>query len=1075
MRGLLRTLLTNHPLVNILFAVVLLMGVLSWLQMPREQDPEINFNWVNISTVLPGASTEDVEELVTGPLEDAIRNVQDIKFVSSNSRESVSNILVRFRDIPVRVFDKRINDLRREIQNKANAELPDEAEDPVILEITTSNGFPTALVVVAGQANDEHLRTQARLVREDLERISGVDRVQAFGLQDPELHVKLDPQALAARGLIATDVADSLARAFRDIAAGTAEVGRAEWLVRVAGTTADPEQLATFRVAPGRAPEQLTELDQVATIERAREEPDQLVAFRGRPAISLSVTKISRTNTLELVDRIRAYIEARNETLDGSGIEVFLADDQTIQTRSAIRVMQNNAAVGLVLVLGVCWLFLGIRIAAMVTLGIAFSVAGTFALLNVTGNTLNVSVLLGVVIVLGMLVDDAVVVVEALYYRLQRGATALDAAIDALAEVAAPVTSAVMTTMAAFLPLMLLPGIIGKFMFVIPFVVTVGLAVSLIEAYWILPAHVISMGPGVIGGTVHQPTWRERWTHQVRIRYTRALIWVMRRPTRVIGSALLAFALAVAAVAGGMVRMEFFTFDPIRLFYVNVDMPPDAPLADTLAQTLRVEERVRAHLAPDEARAVTSLAGIKFTEIEPLFGDQYGQIQVSLNPDTGDSRSPAEVIAAMRAEVVATPGDAQISFLEISGGPPTTKPISVKVRSDDFTELRAAADAVKDIVLDIAGTRDVTDNDVAGRSELVLELDPTAVRRAGLDPGTVARLVRLHLDGEIVAFMRSEGEKVELRVRGQERLVDDVASLLDDPVALPAGGTTTFGALVTTETRASRGTIRHHNLRRAITVEAELDDEVTDTVAANEQLRERWAGIRERYPSTDLDFSGELDDIEESLDSMLSLFLLGVGLMYLILATQFRSYFQPFLILTTLPMAFTGVVAGLLLTGNPLSLYTLYGVIALAGIAVNAAIVLIDAANARIAAGMRPLHATVYAGRRRVIPILMTTFTTIAGLFSLAVGLGGKSLLWGPVASSIVAGLTVATAMTLFVVPTLYRLFMRGHGLPLATDAAAVDSTYRRNRLAERGGLLCYPHFASSACTFFGSFDRTSW
>ena len=382
----------------------------------------------------------------------------------------------------------------------------------------------------------------------------------------------------------------------------------------------------------------------------------------------------------------------------------------------------------------------------------------------------------------------------------------------------------------------------------------------------------------------------------------------------------------------------------------------------------------------------------------------------------------------MRRDVVATPGDAEISFLEISGGPPTTKPISVKVRADDFGELRAAADAIKEIVRRIPGTRDVADNDVAGRSELVLDLDLAAVRRAGLEPGDVARLIRLHLDGEVVAFMRDKGEKVELRVRGTPRSHQDVFAVLNDPIALPDGTTTTFSALTGTETRKGRGTIRHHNLRRAITVEAELDDEVSNTVAANRELLAHWEEIRADFPNTDLDFSGELDDIQESLDAMVGLFLLGIGLIYLILATQFRSYFQPLLILVTVPMAFTGVVFGLIVTGNPLSLYTLYGVIALTGIAVNAAIVLIDAANARIAAGMRPLHATVYAARRRVIPILMTTTTTIAGLFSLAVGLGGKSLLWGPVASAIVAGLAVATILTLFVVPTLYRLFMRGRG-----------------------------------------------
>ncbi len=1042
---MLKSLLTNHPLVNILFTVVLAMGLMSYNSMPREQDPEINFNWVNVVTVLPGASAADVEQLVTGPLEDAVRNVQDIRFVISTTRESTSNILVRFRDLSPREFDKRVNDLRRELQSKTNDELPADADDPRIIEITSSNGFPTALVVVQGQADDEPLRQQARYIKEDIERLAGVDRVLSIGLHDPEMQVEFLPWELAARGLLASDIADSLGQAFRDTSAGNTDVAGNEWLVRVSGTTADPEQLAAFQLSPATTPGTLVGLNEVAEIKRGRQEATQLVTLDGQAAVGLSITKVGYTNTLDLIERLQDYVDGKNQRLAGSGIQVVLADDQTMMTRQAISIMQNNALLGLFLVLLVCWLFLGLRIAAMVTLGIAFSIAGTFWVLDITGNTLNVSVLLGIVIVLGMLVDDAVVVVEAMFYRLERGAGRLQAALDSLREVGKPVATAVATTMAAFLPLMLLPGILGKFMFIIPFVVTVGLAVSLVEAFWILPAHVIafrhaprqqdaagkSAGKST-GKSTNKPTgkahWRARWTHRIRIKYTRMLCYAMRRPLRLLGIGALSFVLAGGAVWAGLIRMDFFTFDPMRIFYVNVDMPADAPLEETMRQSVRVERVLRTLLHDQEVRAITTNAGIKFTEVEPLYGDQYGQIQVSLHARGANGRSVREIVDALRQPLTALPGDGRISFLEISGGPPVSRAISLKVRADDFDELRAATDAVLEIVKRIPGSRNVEDNDSPGRSELDLHLDYPAVRKAGLSPGQVARLVRLHLDGEIVAFMRDEGEKVELRVRGIPRQQQEIGGVLNDPIALPGGGTTTFRALLKADTGTSRDTIRHYNLRRAITVEADLDDDGTDTVSANRMIRQEWDRIKTNYPNTDLDFSGELDDIQESLDAMLGLFLLGLGLIYLIIAAQFRSYFQPLLILATVPMAFTGVVFGLLVTGNPLSLYTLYGVIALTGIAVNSAIVLIDAANSRIAAGMRPLHATIYAARRRVIPILMTTSTTIAGLFSLAVGLGGHSLLWGPVASSIVAGLAVASVLTLFIIPTLYRAFMRGHG-----------------------------------------------
>ncbi len=1028
-----KSLLTNHPLVNILFAVVLVMGATAFMEMPREQDPEINFNWVIVNTVLPGASAEDVEELVTGPLEDAISNVQDIRWVISTTRENSSHILIRFRDLSEALFDKRINDVRREVQNKANDELPEDITDPHILEITTSSGFPTAMVVVSGQADDEKLRQHARIVKEDLERIKGVDSVVSIGLQDPEILVEFSPGELAARGLVATDIADSLRQGFSDTSAGKTRIAGSEWLVRVEGTTANPEKLASYQLAPASRPYDKIALNEVAEIKRGREDPAQLVSYGGKAAVALSVIKIPYSNTIDLVERVSDYIARKNTQYSGTGIELVLADDQTSQTRSAITIMQTNAALGLALVLLMCWLFLGLRIAAMVTMGIIFSISGTLWVLNATGNTLNVSVLLGIVIVLGMLVDDAVVVVESMYYRMQRGMDSLDAAIDALKEVGRPVASAVSTTMAAFLPLMLLPGIVGKFMFVIPFVVTIGLAVSLVEAFWILPSHVISLGgkgtaKGYNASMASTRDWRTRWTHKIRLKYTKMLCYVMRRPIRFLTAGTLAFMLALSAVAMGLIQMNFFVADSLRIFYVNVDMPSETPLQETLRQTVMVEQEVHKHLKAEEIRAVTVNAGIKFTDTDRLTGDQYGQVQVSLAPATGNSRSVSEIIESLRLPLSAVPIDGLISFQELTGGPPAAKPVSVKVRSDDFAELRRATDAMINIVRNIPGTKDVTDNDVPGRQELVLDLDYKAIRNVGLTPGHVARLLRLHLDGEVVAFMRDRGEKVELRVRGLKRERQDINSVLDDPIALPGGGSTTFGALASTRITQGRGVIHHHNYRRAITVEANLDVELNNTVAANNSVREEWEKISAQFPNADIDQSGELDDIQESLDAMLGLFLLGLGLIYLIIAAQFRSYFQPMLILATIPMALTGVIFGLLLTGNPLSLYTLYGVIALTGIAVNSAIVLIDAANARIRAGMRPLHATIYAARRRVIPILMTTTTTIAGLFSLAVGLGGKSLVWGPVASSIVAGLGVASLLTLFLIPTLYRIFQRGHG-----------------------------------------------
>ncbi|MEN8214439.1 MAG: efflux RND transporter permease subunit, partial [Pseudomonadota bacterium] len=789
---------------------------------------------------------------------------------------------------------------------------------------------------------------------------------------------------------------------------------------RLAGSNSDPRFLASRPIVGAEGE---VRLDSVARIKRTREEPDQLVRFDGRPAVLLAVMKQANANTLDLVDRVTGYIENRNTLADQTGVDLVLTDDQTIPTRESIGLMQNNALIGLFLVLMVAWAFLGSRIALLTAIGIPFVLAGTFWVLSAIGETLNVTVLLGIVIVLGMLVDDAVVVVEAIYYRLRHGVDAFTAALESLREVARPVTTAVLTTMAAFMPLMLLPGILGDFMRVIPMVVTIALAISLVEAFWMLPAHIIAARVSFDRPSrIHRH--RLQITHRIQITYVRLLVKAMRHRWLTLLLVVLLFISSIGIVAGGLVRMDFFAADPLRLFYINIEMPPASPLEETMNKVLEIEHKVKTHIHQGEARAVISYSGNMFTETEPRLGDQYGQILVGLNPKTAELRSVDAMIESMRDAVLDTPGPMQISFMRMSGGPPTAKPISVKVRGDRYDEIRAAADAIRRILSTIEGVKDIEDDASRGRSELLLALDEDAINRAGLNPLEVNRSIQLLVDGIQVAEMRDAGEKLEVRVKGSSNLQADIAELLDFRMPLADDGGIPLGELVKESRQQGLGNIRHYNFRRAITVEADIDDALIDTVTANSRLNEQWQAFKAQYPDIDLDFSGELDDIQESMDAIGVLFIFGIGLMYLILGTQFRSYWQPFMILVTVPMAFTGVVYGMLLTNNPLSLYTLYGVVALAGIAVNAAIVLISAANARLADGMSVLHATLYAARRRVIPILITSLTTVAGLFSLATGLGGKSLIWGPVATAIVWGLAFSTVLTLIMIPLLYRLFM---------------------------------------------------
>ena len=1014
MTGFARLLIGNKVLTNLTFILVLAMGVLAYWSLPRQQDPTINFNWIVITVAWPGSSAIDVESRITDPIEEAIQRVDDLDFVSSYSREGLASILVRFEDIPSNVFERRLGDLRREV-NTAEGQFPDEAADPIFIEITSSNAFPAATLALVGSGDDDSLREQAVLIEKELERRERIDRIDTQGMADPEIRIEFDSTRLAALGLAPSDVANTVQTYFQDLAAGELDVAGSSWLVRLKGKSTDAPDLNGFPIL-GR--DGSVRIGDVARVTRTQAERSELVRYEGEPAVLLAVMKAEGANTLDLVDEVKAYIESRNTLESVTGTRLVLIDDQTIPTRKALNIMQNNALIGLMLVLVVAWIFLGFKIAALTAIGIPFILAGTFWILQGMDQTLNVTVLLGVVIALGMLVDDAVVVVEAIYYRIERGFTGIDAVLDALTETAAPVTAAVLTTVAAFMPLMLLPGILGKFMMVIPLVVSIALLISLVEAFWMLPSHVLGSGMKLNHGGAMQ-RFRTRLNRGIRHTYTHLLVRALRHPIATLGICVLALGGAVGLLASGQIRADFFASDPIRVFYVNIETEPGTKLERTLSLTLDIEKTVRANLDHNEARGIVAYAGQQFTETEPLRGSHRGQVLVGLNPD---GREVSDIVNGMRESVLQVPGPSRVTFLELAGGPPAAKPISIKVRGSEFAELRTVADTIRGILQNTDGVKDITDDAQDGRFALQLKLDSDQVARTGLVPADIARNIRILVDGEIVESVQDQGETVDIRVMATDDQFSSPSELLGVQLPTATGDMISLSELVDAERSPALGTIRHYNFRRTITVEADIDSTVTDTVTANQNVMDSWAKLQSSYPNVNLDFSGELDDIQESLDSIGILFLFGLGVMYLILGTQFKSYGQPLLILVTVPLAFTGVVLGLFVTGNPLSLYTLYGVVALSGIAVNSAIVLISAANDRLMAGMSLKHATLYAGRRRVVPIVITVMTTIAGLFSLAAGLGGSSLIWGPVATAIVWGLGFSSILTLFVVPILYFL-----------------------------------------------------
>ena len=1014
-----KTFLSNHVLANLTFLLVLFLGYLAFSEMPRAREPDLVLNFVSIVTSLPGASASEVEKRITNPIEERISStIKDIQFIQSSSRSNVSFITLRFEDIASELFRDHLQKLRREVQNVYSEQLPDTATDPQINSLSSAS-FPSAFVVAKAERYDDAFRRYLSDSKKVIERLQGVDDAEVTGISDPELHIAFYPDRLVGLGLTPADLSDTMASYFRDLSIGDVDQDQRKLVIRLSGTSGSLDDVRKFPIISSKG---VVELGDLADVYYTSAKRSTWVQHRTEPAALFTISRQIGGNELEILQQLRQFIATENQRQKSKGIEWVLIDDQTVTTRDAISMMQSNAMIGLALVVLVSYLFLGGRIAFLTTIGIPFTLCGTFIVLAAMGKSVNNTSLLGVVVALGMIVDDAVVVVEAIYYRLQRGVKIFDASVGALKEVAAPVITSIFTTIAVFLPLIFLPGILGSFISELPVVVCIALLISLIEAFWILPAHVSFVNVKVSSQNRIQQL-RTSLTRKVRNRYTRLLIWTFRKPLLAISVTLLPPLLAVYLLLGGAVKLNFFPEDPTRVFYVNLEMPSDTTLDRTIEVASKVEGLVIPSLRDGELDESVTYAGVFFTLPAPGFGDNLAQIYFTFKPHKRGMRPIEDILDGIRQTIGERFGDAKVSYTEVLTGPPLGAPVSIKFLGPNYNDLHLAVEEIKAKLAERPEFVNVTDSYNEGAPTMLVKLDGDAVKRSGLHPSVITRSLSGFVDGELIAQFQRDGEEVDIRLLAKP---DSFSSdqLLQQTIANPQGEEVMLGSLFEINYQVEPLDAKHFNYLRSIELSSFLDLEAIDVVSANNLLREFWEEIRYKYPEISIDTTGVFDDLTATIDSMLFFFVMGMGLIYLILGTQFKSYFQPLIVLLSVPLAFTGVIYGIAVTQSPMTFYTMYGVVALSGIAVNSAIVLLSAANQRIATGMGVLAATLYASRRRVIPVLITTFTTIGGLFSMAVGLAGDSIVWGPLAVAIVSGLFFSTPLILLVIPHVYRLFM---------------------------------------------------
>ena len=1044
----------NNPvLANLLMIIIIAFGMYAWINLPRELTPEIALQTATVTTLYPGASPEEVEKLVSAPIEDAIEeNVSKINLLLSNSSEGRSVITIDFEEMSDREFDKELENLRTAVE-QVN-ELPEEIlEDPQVVELDVSSGFPMLTIVVGGDISESQMRDIAENLKDEVLDIKNIASVQIAGLRDREIWIEVDPNRLKAYQLPIAAVINALGASNLNLPAGTMELGDTEFMVRTMGEFANPDIIGDTIIAvqPTGTPLRLRD---VATVSDTYEEARTLARINGKPSISLSVQKKTEGNTIALVAQLRKLVAKRQADLP-DGAELTPVNDYSVILKERLGILETNAIFGLILVVFMLLLFIGWRNALFAALGIPVAFMATFWFMSIAGYSLSGVSLFGLILVVGIVVDDAIVVIENIYRHIEAGAPPKVAAIRGAQEVGWPVVAASITTICAFGPLMFMSGTAGQFMRIVPIMAILVLIASLFEVFVILPAHVAEWGKPRSQRTGRSRldnlrtrsastfslmvlitgffSWFITFFDFIRSRYVKVLKLTIRHRYAFVGSVLW-IGLFACVGAFFVLDKELFPGEDFPQFYVKAEMPPSYGMQETTAVMAQIEEAAKT-LPSSEVAAIVSNIGIH-TPTSGLtegvtYGSNFGEVIIELTPKQERTRGVDEIMAAMRKETLNISGIEELNYITQQGGPPQGQDVEVKVKGDRFDKLTELTDMLKTELAGIDGVYDIRDDFRTGKSELRIYLKPEKAHQYGLTTFQIAQTVRIAIEGAKATTYREADEAIDVVVKYEEDSLKNIVELNNLLIATPTGAIVPLKDVADITEETGYADIRRFDGERAITVYASVNREKTTPFEVNQALMGAFANVEALYPGYKLDFRGVFDEIRESFTDLWKLFIVGLLLIYVVLGAQFKSFLQPIIIMFAVPFGMIGAMVGLLLSNATLSMVAMFGIVALSGIVVNDSIVLIDFINKYRERGYNKWYAILKGGSIRLRPIILTSLTTIFGLIPMAIGLGGKSPIWMPMAYTIIFGLAFATTMTLFVMPALYAITTDLRGLVL--------------------------------------------
>ncbi len=1027
---------------NLLMAMMILAGIWSLVHLNTQFFPTFALDFITVRVTWTGSSAEDVEDSVVNPLEQALRTADGLREMTSAATEGGAGLTLEYEegtDMGV-----ALDWVKEQVALVRN--LPTSAEDPEITRIVRYE--PVARVLVTGPVALERLRPLVRGMERDL-LARGVAKVDINGLPEEEIAIQVPTSALRALDMSLEDIARRVAEESRDLPAGT--VGREDVSrqLRALGqrrTVLGFEQIPLVSDETGR----LVTVGDVAKVVRRPKNQTTRLIFNAQPAVELSVKRAENTDSLKAARILQQWQKDISSQLP-SGIEVHIYDQQWRLIRERIMMLLKNGAGGLVLVVIILYLFLNGRVAFWVAAGIPVSFMATLGVLYVIGGTINMVSLFALIMTLGIIVDDAIVVGENALSEYQSGTEPLIAAESGARRMLSPVLASSLTTVAAFIPLMLVSGIIGNILFDIPTVVICVIAASLVESFLVLPGHLRQSfqhlhrdAPsklrrrldGAISG------FRER-------RFRPLVTWAVANPLTTLAVALAMLMFSAGLFAGGRVVFNFFPTTEGTVIQAKVGFVSGTPpervenfmrrLEDSLKRT---EQSFEADLVRMSVVRLGSFDHLDRRQ-PPVGGNQYAELFVELEePDHREVRNP-EFLNRWRAHLPSAPGIESLTIIEQRAGPPG-RDIDVRLSGDDADANKAAAAELAETLKSIPGVIGVDDDMPYGPQQLIFSLTPEG-RALGLSVDEVARQLRSAYDGRIAQIFQDRDEEIEVRVMLPDEERHNLLSLDSLSIALQSGEVVPLPTVAEIRTRRGFETLRHFNGHLSVRISADVDPAVTNNNAVIDSLnQEVLPSLKKRF-GVDYAFEGRRADQEETLADMRVGGLFALGMIYLVLAWVFASYGWPLVVMSAIPFGLVGAMLGHWLMGIDLTVLSLFGFFGLSGIVVNDSIILVIFYKQLKEDGeVTGAPAIVEAACQRLRAVLLTSLTTIAGLTPLLFETSLQAQFLIPMAVSISFGLAFATVLVLMVIPALLcihesiaerirgRHFERGPGAPAA-------------------------------------------